>query len=86
MTEVVRQISWREANQVCLVGEFARLKELLGGEADPRARAAGETARAGMASAPAIDRLVELFGLSAFERDVLLCAPALRWMALSPLS
>ena len=75
MMEVVRQISWMEANQACLVGEFARLKELLGGEADPQARAAGETARAGIAPAPAIDRLVELFGLSAFERDVLLlCA------------
>jgi hypothetical protein len=76
--QIVQQVSWAEANQACLVGEFARLKELLGGQADAEARAAGEAARAHMArttSPPAIDRLVALFQLSAFERDILLsCA------------
>jgi hypothetical protein len=70
-----RQASWTEANQACLVGEFARLKELLGGQADAEARAAGEAARAHMTPEPAIDRLTALFHLSAFERDILLlCA------------
>jgi hypothetical protein len=73
--EMDRQASWTEANQVCLVGEFARLKELLGGQADAEARAAGEAARDHMTPEPAIDRLAALFQLSAFERDILLlCA------------
>jgi ATPase family associated with various cellular activities (AAA) len=73
--QIVRQVSWAEANQICLVGEFARLRELLGGQTDAEAHAAGEAARAQMAPLPAIDRLVALFQLSAFERDILLlCA------------
>ena len=73
--EMDRQASWTEANQVCLVGEFARLKELLGGQADAEARAASEAARDHMTPEPAIDRLTALFQLSAFERDILLlCA------------
>lgn len=56
---------WTEANQRFLVAEFARLKRLLHGEP-------GERPRAAMPAPPAIDRVAERFGLSAFERDLLL--------------
>jgi MoxR-like ATPase len=64
---------WSEANQRLLVAEFARIRNLLGetgtvGEDGP------EACRALMPSPAAIDVLASLFGLSAFERDVLLLA------------
>jgi hypothetical protein len=66
---------WTEANQRYLAAEFARLKAQLSG-AD--AQAASERVREAHAALPepaAIDRLAEIFGLSAFERDLLLlCA------------
>jgi ATPase family associated with various cellular activities (AAA) len=66
---------WTEANQRYLAAEFARLKAQLSG-AD--AQSASESVREAHAALPgpaAIDRLAETFGLSAFERDLLLlCA------------
>src|SRR5262249_26275501 len=70
------EMSWTEANQASLVAEFARLKTLLGAPAEaPAATPAKTRSRAKEAAPPAIDVLTALFGLSAFERDVLLlCA------------
>ena len=67
--------SWTDANQRVLVQEFARLKaQLSGGDARP-ARRAAEEARAALPAPAAIDRVAESFGLSGFERDLLLlCA------------
>src|ERR1700722_16776166 len=66
---------WIEANQTLLVQEFARLKGLFGPESSRVPSANLSQARAALPIPAAIDRLCELFGLSAFERDViLLCA------------
>jgi hypothetical protein len=65
---------WTEANQSFLVAEFARLKALLAGEPVEEARRRIDSCRAALASPAAIDVLAERFGLSAFERDVLLLA------------
>jgi len=63
-------ISWTESNQAYLVDEFARIRQLLVAGAEARLetpRSAGHTF--------GIDRVTDLFGLSAFERHVLLlCA------------
>ncbi len=74
-------IPWIEANQAYLVAEFARLKHVLAAKPDAPAAAAVRIERAlakarkALKQAPAIDRLSELFGLSGFERQVLLlCA------------
>jgi hypothetical protein len=71
-----RHLDWPEANQRLLVSEFARLKQRLGDDGDPvTLNAALESARAAMPGPAAIDYLSDCFGLSAFERDVLLlCA------------
>ncbi|HEU0297982.1 MAG TPA: ATP-binding protein [Longimicrobium sp.] len=66
--------SWHDPNQRRLVAEFARLRAALGGEPAPDAPAVDAGADEGPA---AVDWVVELFGLSPFERDVLLlCAGA----------
>ncbi len=66
---------WTEANQRYLVAEFARLKARLAGEDSTAAKAAIDELRAILPAPSAIDRLVDRFGLSDFERDVLLlCA------------
>jgi hypothetical protein len=69
------KMGWTEANQRYLAAEFARLKARLSG-AD--AECASEGVREAYAALPepaAIDQLTETFGLSAFERDLLLlCA------------
>jgi hypothetical protein len=67
-------VSWADANHAHLVAEFARLKVRLGVECVAPSAEYLE----GSADYPlAIDRLTDLFGLSAFERDVLLlCAGA----------
>ncbi len=66
---------WIEANQALLVQEFARLKGLFDPESSRVPSASLNQARAALPAPAAIDRLSELFGLSAFERDViLLCA------------
>jgi hypothetical protein len=71
MTTPEPKVLWTEANQASLSAELARLKHLLGctttGEAWDEAVA--------FAQPSAADCLSELFGLSRFERDVLLlCA------------
>jgi len=75
MIALAAEISWVEANQNFLVAELARIKRLLRSETDSDLNEAVRTARDAMQSPPAIDWLCELFGLSPFERDVLLlCA------------
>ena len=70
---VAAQNNWSEANQRYLAAEFARLKLRLGAEGDAEAMAASvHAARAALPGPAAIDTLAELFGLSAFERDLLL--------------
>jgi hypothetical protein len=68
--------SWIDANQRLMVAEFGRLKQRLGAEGDGETIAATlESARAAMPAPAAIDHLSDCFGLSAFERDILLlCA------------
>jgi DNA polymerase III delta prime subunit len=64
--------TWAECNSALLAGEFARLCALL--ERDTPARTAPVWDRQ---DAPAIDRISSVFGLSDFERDLLLlCAGA----------
>lgn len=66
---------WIEANQAYLVAEFARLKGLFDSTSAEGPAREPNDARAALAMPPAVDRLSELFELSAFERDVLLlCA------------
>jgi hypothetical protein len=77
MTAMDHPPAWSNANQELLVLELARLKLRLVPEAgDPAELDAVISAqRAAMPSPPAIDLMVEAFGLSAFERALLLlCA------------
>jgi hypothetical protein len=75
MIETAAEISWAEANQNYLVAEFARLKQRLRSKGEADADERTQMTPAGLDSTPAIDRLSELFGLSPFEREVLLlCA------------
>ena len=75
MTKRKAKISWAEANQTYLVAEFARLKNRLGSKSGKAAEADVRKPRKHMEEPSAIERLVELFGLSPFERHtVLLCA------------
>ncbi|HEY7334958.1 MAG TPA: AAA family ATPase [Bryobacteraceae bacterium] len=68
---IATAISWTDANQAYLVTEFACLKRRLAGEPNGSPRWENNDDDA----PPAIDRLAELFGLSKFEREVLLlCA------------
>lgn len=70
---IAAQNNWSEANQRYLAAEFARLKLRLGAEGDKsRATADIHDAREALPGPAAIDTLTELFGLSAFERDLLL--------------
>lgn len=69
------QNSWTEANQRTLIAEFARLKLRLGAEGDALTAARSvDEARTALPATAAIDALTEVFGLSAFERDILLLA------------
>uniref|UniRef100_UPI001C4FF90F hypothetical protein n=1 Tax=Crenothrix polyspora TaxID=360316 RepID=UPI001C4FF90F len=71
----LRLLNWTETNQQFMVAEFTRLKALLKGEDPSEALAAIDQVQAALPSPSAIDGLVECFGLSSFERDVLLlCA------------
>jgi hypothetical protein len=64
-----------ETNQRYLVAEFGRLKLRLRGKVDDTLVAAVEASRAALIEPAPIDVLTNLFGLSVFERDVLLlCA------------
>jgi ATPase family associated with various cellular activities (AAA)/Winged helix domain, variant len=81
MTQTATKIPWVEANQAYLVAEFARLKEKLGVKFEDqptetsRVEQTVADARMALEEPLAIDRLVDLFGLSSFERDILLlCA------------
>jgi len=66
---------WTDANQRLLVAEFARIKARLAGEDSKAASETVHPARAALPALSAIDHLVESFGLSTFESDVLLlCA------------
>lgn len=66
---------WSNANQRLMVAEFTRIKARLAGEDSKTAMDVSCEVRAALSAPSAIDRLVECFGLSAFERDiVLLCA------------
>lgn len=69
-------LQWSEVNQRLLVAELERLKLRLGVEGDASAaQQAVEQARSQMLAASAIDRVTQAFGLSVFERDLLLlCA------------
>jgi hypothetical protein len=68
-------IDWTEANQQFLGAELARLKAQLSGADTTAAEARVAEARAALPFPGAIDRLADAFGLSAFERDLLLlCA------------
>lgn len=69
-----RALDWTEANQQLLVAEFARLKQRLERGDERVARAAIDRARAALPRLAAIDHLEQRFGLSAFERDLLLLA------------
>ena len=64
------RIEWTEANRLFLASEFARVKAQLAGnpESDSRRREISHC----MDAPPAIDRLSALFGLSPFERDIVL--------------
>lgn len=66
---------WTDANQRLLVAEFARIKARLAGEDSKTAMDAADAVQAALPAPSAIDRLVDQFGLSTFERDILLlCA------------
>jgi ATPase family associated with various cellular activities (AAA)/Winged helix domain, variant len=68
-------VDWTTANQRVLAAEFARVRARISGEDATTAEAELAQARAGLPTPAAIDVLVDLFGLSPFERDVLLlCA------------
>lgn len=71
-----RIVDWTAANQRLLAGEFSRLKQRLAAEGEREDfDLACRSLHAAMPAPAAIDRLSGLFGLSPFERDVLLlCA------------
>jgi hypothetical protein len=71
-------VSWLEQNQAYLGAEFARLRDRLSGTRQGKREHSSEmerhaaTVRAAMTSPPAIDVLAELFGLTGFERNLLM--------------
>ena len=74
MKKAMPKLSWIEANQAYLVVEFARLRQRLGSKSPETSDAAIKKARPTMDAPPAINRLTELFELTAFEREILLLA------------
>jgi len=66
------QADWTETNQRFLSAELARIKALLRGESTEAARENVKSCRTMLSEPAAIDLLAERFGLSGFERDVLL--------------
>jgi len=71
----LRYLDWTEANQQFLVAEIAYLKARLSSEDTEACIIALNQAQERLAEPSAIDRLIEYFGLSGFERDILLlCA------------
>jgi len=70
-----KQPNWTDANQRLLAAEFARIKAQLAGEDVKTATDTADEIRATLPAPSAIDRLIDYFDLSTFERDVLLlCA------------
>jgi hypothetical protein len=70
-----KKIPWTKANQDYLVAEFVRLKTRLGSQTPSPSDGKQTKIRKSRDAPPAIDRLSEVFGLSDFERQiVLLCA------------
>ena len=68
-------LPWSEANQQLLAAELARLRSRLLGEDTQAIEPGLSEARAALSEPAAIDQLSERFGLSSFERDLLLlCA------------
>ncbi len=73
-------VSWAEANQACLAMEFARLRRRMGtngpaGSEDlDDAEAAVDELRTTLDPPAAIDQLTATFGLSEFERQIVLLA------------
>lgn len=68
-------ISWSETNQAYLVMEFARLRRRFAAEDETAAEEFDEESlRASLDPPAAIERLATVFGLSPFERDVVLLA------------
>jgi hypothetical protein len=68
-------ISWAEANQSYLVMEFARLRRRFAAEEESEDESFDEESlRASLDPPAAIERLAAIFGLSPFERDVVLLA------------
>jgi hypothetical protein len=78
MSATVPSLSWTDANQRLLVAEFGRLRARLAAHGDSTHAAVELTvAGASMPAPAAIDQVSQAFGLSAFERDLLLlCAGA----------
>lgn len=76
MSSAATPRAWTDANQRTLIAELARLHhQLASEEPSPDHAEALADARARLPAPAAIDRLVQNFNLSAFERDVLLlCA------------
>ncbi|MBW0001704.1 MAG: ATP-binding protein [Verrucomicrobia bacterium] len=75
MEAIEPETYWIEGNQAYLVAEFVRLKGLFESTSAEVPDGELNEARAALVIPPAIDRLAELFELSAFERDILLlCA------------
>jgi hypothetical protein len=69
------KIPWVDANQAYLVAEFAQLKARFHSGPSETPVPSLEEARAALGSPPTIDRISQLFGLSMFEREILLlCA------------
>ena len=75
MKEDMSEISWTDANQAFLASELVRLKNYLGSKPEEHPGQPTPAAQAPLEPPAAIDWLSELFGLSSFERDILLlCA------------
>jgi hypothetical protein len=69
------ETNWIEANKACMVLEFARLRSRMEASEEEPQRDTWQRIRESMQAPPAIETLASVFGLSGFERDVvLLCA------------
>jgi hypothetical protein len=69
------EVDWITANQRVLVAEFARVRARITGEDATAASTGLAQARAALPAPAAVDVLSEAFGLTGFERDILLlCA------------
>ncbi len=75
MKKISSRLAWTKANKLFLSSEFARLKERLAGNSEGGDRKTAPPIDTD--APPAIDRLSEIFGLSSFERDILLLAAAI---------